>query len=52
MKKVINRENRSKTLRQVKPVKNISKNPESFLEINPMQKELLHSHTLQDHAYE
>ena len=51
MKKVINRE-RSKTLSEVKPVENISKNPQSFLEISPVQKEVLRSHKLQDHAYE
>ena len=52
MKKVINRRKRSKTLSEVKPVENISKNPQSFLEISPMQKEVLLSHKLQDHAYE
>ena len=30
MKKVIDREKRSKTMSEVKPVKNISKNPQSF----------------------
>ena len=30
----------------------ISKNPQSFLEISPVQKEVLSSHELQDHAYE
>ena len=30
----------------------ISKNLQSFLEISPMQKEVLSSHKLQDHAYE
>ena len=43
---------RSKTLSKVKPVKNISKNLQSFLEISPMQKEVFPSHKLQDHAYE
>ena len=52
MKKVINRGKRSKTLSVVKPVENISKNLQSFLEISPMQKEVLPSHKLQDHAYE
>ena len=51
-KKVIDREKRSKTLSEVKPVQNISKNLHSFLEISPMQKEALPSHKLQDHAYE
>ena len=37
MKKVINREKRSKTLNGVKTVENISKNPLSFLEISLMQ---------------
>ena len=43
---------RSKTLSEVKPVKNISKNLQSFLEISPVQKEVLLSHKLRDHAYE
>ena len=51
-KKVINRGKRSKTLSEVKPVENINKNLQSFIEISPMQKEVLHSHKLQDHAYE
>ena len=51
-KKVINREKRSKTLSEVKPVENISKNLQSFLEISPVQKEVLLSHKLRDHAYE
>ena len=50
--KVINRGKRIKTLSEVKLVKNIRKNPQSFLEISPMQKEVLLSHKLQDHAYE
>ena len=52
MKKVINRGKRSKTLSEVKPVENISKNLQNFLEISPMQKEVLPSHKLRDHAYE
>ena len=52
MKKVINRGKRSKTLCEVKPLENISKNLQSFLEISPMQKDVLPSHHLQDHAYE
>ena len=32
---------RSKTLNEVKPVENISKNLQSFLEISPVQKEVL-----------
>ena len=41
MKKVIGRGKRSKTLSEVKPVENISKNLQSFLEKSPMQKEVL-----------
>ena len=52
MKKVITRRKRSKTLSEVKPVKNISKNLQSFLEISPVQKEALLSHKMQDYAYE
>ena len=52
VKKVIDRGKRSKTLREVKPVKNISKNLQSFLEISCMQKEVLPSHKLEDHAYD
>ena len=43
MKKVINRGKRSKTLSEVKQVKNISKNLQSFLEISSVQKEALPS---------
>ena len=52
MKKVIDGRKRSKILSEVKPVGTISKNLQSFLEISPMQKEVLPSHKLQDHAYE
>ena len=41
LKKVIDREKRSKTLSKVKPVENINKNLQSFPEISPMQKEVL-----------
>ena len=41
MKKVIDRGKRSNTLSEVKLVKNISKNPQGVLEINPVQKEVL-----------
>ena len=51
-KKVIDRGKRTKTLNEAKLVKNISKNPQSFLEINPVQKEVLLSHKLQNHAHE
>ena len=43
---------RSKTQSEVKPVENIPKNLQSFLEICPVQKEVLLSHKLRDHAYE
>ena len=49
---VINRGKRSKTLSEVKPIKKSSKNLQNFLEISPMQKEVLPSHQLQHHAYE
>ena len=51
MKKVIDRGNRSKALSEVKPVENINKNPQSFLEISPVHKEFLLSCKLQNHAY-
>ena len=50
--KTVDRGKRNKTLSEVKPLENISKNLQSFLEISPMQKEVLPSHNLQDHAYE
>ena len=49
---MIDRGKRSKTLSEVKPVENINKNLQSFLEISPVQKEVLLSHKLRDHAYE
>ena len=52
MKKVMGRGKKSKTLSEVKLVKNISKNLQSFPEIRPMQNEVLLSHKLQDHAHE
>ena len=42
---------RSKALNEVKPVKNINKNLQSFLE-SPVKKEVFPSLNLQDHAYE
>ena len=45
-KKVIERGKRSKTLSEVKPFKNISKNLQSFLEISHMQEKVLRSHKL------
>ena len=41
MKKMINRGKTSKTLSGVKPFENISENLQSFLEIIPVQKEVL-----------
>ena len=52
MKKVIDRGKKSKTLSEVKPVENISKNLQSFLEIIPKQKKVFPSHKLGDYAYE
>ena len=49
--KVIHR-GKSKKLSEVKPVENISKNPQSFLEISHMQKEVLASGKLRNHTYE
>ena len=51
MNKVINRGKRSKTRSEVKPVEN-NENLQSFLEISPVQKEVLPSLKLRDHAYE
>ena len=51
-KKVIDRGKRSKILNEVKPVKNVSRNLQNFVEITPVQKEVLPSHKLGDHAYE
>ena len=51
-KKVIDRGKRNKTLSEVNPAENISKNLQSFLEICPMEKEVLPSNKLQDHAHE
>ena len=46
MKKAIDRGKRSKTVSQVNPVKNLSKNLQGFLEISPVQKEVLPSHNM------
>ena len=51
-KKVINRGTRRKTLNELKPVENINKNLQSFLEISPVQKEVSPSCKQQDHAFE
>ena len=37
---------------EVKPVENTNKNLQSLLEVSPVQKEVLPSHKLQEHAYE
>ena len=50
--KIIDRGKRCKTLSEVKPVKNFSNNLQNFLETSPVQKEVLPSHKLPDHAYE
>ena len=52
MKKVIDRGKRSKTLSEGKQVENINKNLQSFLEISPVQKEVLLSLKLREIAYE
>ena len=49
MKRQIDKGKRSKTLNEVNPVKNIIKNPQSFLQVNLVQKEVFPSHKLQDH---
>ena len=51
-RKVINRGDRSKMLNEVKPIKTINKNLQSFLETCPIKKEVLPSHKLQDHKHE
>ena len=45
---MIDRGKRSKTLSEVKPVENISKD----MQISPVQKEVLLKQMLQDHAYQ
>ena len=39
-------------MREVKPVENISKNLQIFLEIIRLQKEVFLKHKLEDHAYD
>ena len=51
-KETINKRKISKTLNELKLVKNINKNSESFLEVSPVQKQVPPSHKLQDHVYE
>ena len=48
---VINRGKRSKTTNEVQAIENINKNPQSFLKINSLQKEVPPLHKLQGHAY-
>ena len=50
--KVIDRGKRSMTLIELKLVENITKNLQSFLERSLVQKEVLPSHKLPDHAYQ
>ena len=49
MKNVIDRGKRSNTVSEVKPVENIRKNLQSFLEIRHIQKEVLSLQKLRDH---
>ena len=49
---MIDRGKRAKRLSELKLVEDFSRNPQSFLEISPVQEEVLLSHKLQDHAYE
>ena len=50
--KVIDKGKKSMTLNEVKSLENLNRNPQSLLEINPVQQEVLPSHKLQNHAYE
>ena len=43
---------RTKTLSEVKAVENIRKNLQSFLEISPVEQEVILTYKLPDHAYE
>ena len=52
IKKVVHRGKKSRTLSEVKPVENMSKNLQSFPKISLVQKEVLPSYKLRDHAYE
>ena len=52
VKKAINSGKRSKILSEVKLVENIFKNPQSFLKISVVQKEVFLSQKLQDHVFE
>ena len=48
---VIDGEKRSKVLNEVNPIENINTNPQSFLNISLVQKEVFLSHTLEEHTY-
>ena len=50
--KAIHRGKKSKTVSEVKPIENISNNQQNLLEIRLVQREVLPSHKLEDHAYE
>ena len=50
--KVIDRGKGSKILSEVRSFEKVSKNLQSLLVIRPLQKEVLPSHKLQDHACE
>ena len=52
MKKLIDTGKRSKALSEVNSVESTSQNLQSFLEIGLVQKEVLPSHKLRDHAHE
>ena len=47
----LDREERSKIMNEVRPVENTNKNPQSFLKISYVQKELS-QHKLQGHVYQ
>ena len=49
---VIDRGKRSDKQNEVRPNKNINKNPQNFLGISPVQKEVRPSHKHHDHAYQ
>ena len=47
----IGRGERSKILNEARSVANTNRNPQSFLKIRLVQKEVSHSHKPDDHAY-
>ena len=51
-KKLISRGKRSNTLNEARPIENMSKNLQIFLEKSCVQQEALLSNKLQDHAYQ